>query len=649
MIATHPPPRFSVVVCTRNRGDSLRRTCASVLQLREPPGGWELLIIDNGSTEPKTHETIDSVVACAPNRVRAVFEQRLGLSHARNRAALAASGEILAFLDDDATPDPNWLLALADAFDDSNADIVGGRVYLRLSQPPPAWMREFHHVYLSAFDLGDRPLWLRYDSYPRGTNLALRRGVLSRCGGFSGALGRKGTTLLSGEEIELCVRAERAGARILYSPDAVVHHHVHSERLKTVWLGRRLASQGRSEALIEWMHGGLAGCTSGARRLLSTCVYAASSSTAHPPVHRSAVRRQLLGYLFGAIEGMVRVPRIREARGRPLPAWRPRRLPPEPAPWIERPRRTTTSRPRTGGVRVLSSIDPCRSSPPPAVSIVVPTCNGGDRLRRCLSGIQVQCGAPLHEVICVDSSTDEGEVAKLAGEYGLRVISIDPSTFDHGLARDLGAEQARGEILVFVNQDVVPCDSSWLAKLIAPLARPEVAAVQGGIREFPERSRRFYWDSCGERFYFTRESREWLAAHGGVGLSTVNLALRRQAWIEVPFGPAPIMEDKKWQAAAAQRGFGVACRPDAAVFHSHAYDLRSVARRCVSEGLGWSYLGESYPIADALRDMVRAPVYADLLRGLASREITGAGELLFPWLRPLLLYYGNRWRNHLLP
>jgi rhamnosyltransferase len=249
------------------------------------------------------------------------------------------------------------------------------------------------------------------------------------------------------------------------------------------------------------------------------------------------------------------------------------------------------------------------------------------------------------EVLCIDSGSSARDLAMM-GRFPVRIEPIDRAEFNHGLTRDLGAELSRGEVLVFLNQDAVPCDDGWLAQLTDPLfagGAGGVAAVQGGIRELPDPGARFYWDSCGQRFYFTRESDRWIDRFEGIGFSTVNAAIRRSAWERHPFGWAPIMEDKKWQREVVDAGYTIRACPEAAVYHTHNYDLRGLIRRCRSEGFGWRLLGEPYRLVDMARDMVVPRVYRDLLRGLGAGRIRSSAELFFPVLRPLMVYRGNRW------
>jgi len=277
----------------------------------------------------------------------------------------------------------------------------------------------------------------------------------------------------------------------------------------------------------------------------------------------------------------------------------------------------------------------------PEVSIVVPSKDGGARFEVCLESVFAQRAPFAFEVVVVDSGSGEESMRRL-GRFPVRLSTIPPGEFDHGRTRDLGASLARGTILVFLNQDAVPASQDWLATLVAPLRDgKEYAAVQGGIREFAE-GPRFFWDSSGPRFYFTRESEGWIARYGGVGFSTVNAAMRRSAWEACPFGEAVTMEDKKWQRAAAERGLRIAARPEAAVFHTHDYDLRGLVRRCLQEGWGWRLLGERYSLVDVVLDTLSPRKFFELAKGVFSRRSLTLAEWLFPVLRPWLLYRGNR-------
>jgi rhamnosyltransferase len=283
------------------------------------------------------------------------------------------------------------------------------------------------------------------------------------------------------------------------------------------------------------------------------------------------------------------------------------------------------------------------------VGIVIPTRRGGALLEQCVRAIGEQETRYARALLVVDSGSEPSELERLR-RAGARIESIAGAEFDHGLTRDRGAAALGSRFLVFLNQDAVPAHRAWLEALVAPLAGdPALAAVQGAIAEFPEERlradgrRRFYWDSCGPRFYFTSESAGWIARHDGIGFSTVNCALARWAWAAQPFGRAAILEDKLWQKRARARGWRIASAPDALVWHTHDYGLAALGRRCASEGFGWRLVGERYPARRALHDLVRRAPWREWRSALLRGELRTGAERLFPLLRPLALYWGNRW------
>ena len=247
---------FSVLICTHNRAAYLGLAIDSVLKQRFT--GYELVIIDNASTD----ETQAVVEARLPNeRLRYVYESRLGLSHARNRGASEASGQILVYLDDDAVASPQWLQALSEVFAaDERVAIAGGKVTLIWPEgaPPPQWLSPALTGCLGAYDLGDAIVSITEPGLtPRGLNYALRKTFWSQLGGFDAQLGRVGKNLLSNEELHMTQQALKREWKVVYTPDALVGHHVASERLQRRWFLRRSWWQGISECYREQLEGQL--------------------------------------------------------------------------------------------------------------------------------------------------------------------------------------------------------------------------------------------------------------------------------------------------------------------------------------------------------------------------------------------------------
>lgn len=302
-------PDVSVIVCTRNRSAALAKACEAILAVDFDPGRWEMLIVDNASTDD-TADVAQSVVDSHPRRARVILEKEVGLSAARNAGIAASSAPIIAFIDDDAFPESGWLAGIIKGFRRPEVMSVGGPVEPLIEGELPSWFSGRFLPYLTVWDLGDVEIDLTYNEYPRGANIAYRRSGLELVGGFSVHLGRKGTRLLSCEEIELCLRLERAGFAVCYQPGARVRHLTPVGRMTTEWLYARFAAQGRSEAIVNWMHGGVEGVRIGlgaARRRAAEC---ARDRRRFGEVYAGCHRYSLRGYRRGLLD-ILRIPRYR--------------------------------------------------------------------------------------------------------------------------------------------------------------------------------------------------------------------------------------------------------------------------------------------------------------------------------------------------
>lgn len=321
-----PVPFVTVVVCTRNRASKLAATLAAALGLDFPRNRWEIVIVDNASTD-ETAAIAGQIAEANPGWVRLVTEPRAGVSHARNTGVRESRGDVIAFLDDDAIPEPQWLQALVDALGWENVLAVGGPVEPLFEGPVPDWLTERFLPYLSAWDRGPEIRSLRYNDYPRGANMAFRRSVFETVGGFSPQLGRSGGSLLSGEETEFCLRIERAGGNLVYVPGARICHLTPTARLTPQWLRRRFRAQGLSEALIEWRHAGLKGMRRGRTRWRLMMIEERDRRSPVPEdqLYLRCLRSGLAGHRM-AILRLLAVPRYRPAAGKARD-WLPAMLP----------------------------------------------------------------------------------------------------------------------------------------------------------------------------------------------------------------------------------------------------------------------------------------------------------------------------------
>ncbi|WP_171183626.1 glycosyltransferase [Alienimonas chondri] len=228
-----PPtlPSVTVVVCTRNRADSLRRALQSLTKLDHAGLRVDLLVVDNGSTD-HTAAVVEEVAASSPIPVARVYEPTPGVATARQRGVLESRGDWIASFDDDQLAEPDWLCKLFALAQQKDVKFVGGRVRLHL---PPAFenrdLAPFTRMLLGA-SVG-MPAVRRYDlkTTPGAGNMMAHREVFERVGPFDPTLDR-------GEDTDFYVRAADAGFQVWYTPEAVVHHCIPADRMNDAYLYR---------------------------------------------------------------------------------------------------------------------------------------------------------------------------------------------------------------------------------------------------------------------------------------------------------------------------------------------------------------------------------------------------------------------------
>jgi GT2 family glycosyltransferase len=218
--AVQPVQIATVAVCTRDRPEDLQRCLEAFMRL--PDDGQEYLVIDNCPASDATEELVKNYP-----KVRYVREDVPGSSAARNRALREAKHEFVAFTDDDAAPDPNWLRSLLQNFSDPRVMCVTGLVMpLELETEAQEWFerysphgRGFGRV---VFD-GAKSNPLIVATVGVSASMALRSSAIDFIGLFDEDLGA-GTPTVGGEDCELFARILRSGYRIVYEPRALSWH-----------------------------------------------------------------------------------------------------------------------------------------------------------------------------------------------------------------------------------------------------------------------------------------------------------------------------------------------------------------------------------------------------------------------------------------
>ncbi len=212
---------LSLIVCTRDRGEKLRHCLEHIEHIGriEFEGSWELLVVDNASTDA-TAEVIDSFAAKAQVPVKRLWAPEPGLARARNVGLAHAAGELIVFTDDDCYPTPSYLTDVVQLFTLYRVDYLGGKVALYDLSDAKVTVHK---------DAKNSIRWLPPHSRIRsgtikGANMAFRRAVAETIAGFDPLLGA-GTRGFSGEDTDFLIRASAAGFRGGYFPTAVVYHH----------------------------------------------------------------------------------------------------------------------------------------------------------------------------------------------------------------------------------------------------------------------------------------------------------------------------------------------------------------------------------------------------------------------------------------
>jgi glycosyltransferase involved in cell wall biosynthesis len=261
--------RITAILCTYNRCNALASALESLARQTMPPDlEWEVLVVDNNSSDG-TREVVERFCRAWPGHFRYLFEAQQGKSFALNSGIRAAAGEILAFVDDDVTVEANWLERLSAAFDTGDWAGVGGRIMPTWTSQPPRWLRMSGPYAMAgvlvSFDFGGQPRELTVA--PFGTNMAFRRRVFERYGGFRTDLGPAPGSEIRAEDSEFCRRLFAAGERLRYEPDAIVYHPVPECRLKKKYFQAWFFDHGRARVREDGVSGELR-CYRGVPRYL---------------------------------------------------------------------------------------------------------------------------------------------------------------------------------------------------------------------------------------------------------------------------------------------------------------------------------------------------------------------------------------------
>jgi GT2 family glycosyltransferase len=244
-------PTFTAVICayTLDRWDDIRAAIDSLRQQTRPVDQIILVSDHNPDLLERARGEFPDVVCLANTGPQ-------GLSGARNTGVAAATGDIVAFLDDDAAAGPEWVARLLDAYRDDDVLGVGGAVEPAWKAQRPSWFPD-EFLWVVGCSYAGLPTTRAEIRNPIGANMSFRRSVFTIAGGFDPMMGRLGKDAAGCEETEFSIRA-RASAdsgRILLEPGAVCRHNVSPDRVTRRYFRRRCRAEGRSKALVSQLAG----------------------------------------------------------------------------------------------------------------------------------------------------------------------------------------------------------------------------------------------------------------------------------------------------------------------------------------------------------------------------------------------------------
>lgn len=238
---------ITVMFSTCNGGPDLERMLDSLARVVSPPAGWELIAVDNASTD-RSIDLIRSYEGRIP--VKVIREPTPGKNRALNLALKDAKGDFFIFTDDDIIVRPDWLVKWQDVADNQpDFDLFAGNTRPLWSIQPPAWMLrgvDAGVLYASHEGMQEGPCTA---ACMYGTNMAMRATVFADGLRFNDNIGPDGTANYAmGSDTEIAIRLEEAGHKCWFASEPVVEHIIPPSHLEPSWILKRGYRWGRGLA-----------------------------------------------------------------------------------------------------------------------------------------------------------------------------------------------------------------------------------------------------------------------------------------------------------------------------------------------------------------------------------------------------------------
>lgn len=603
-------PTATVLVCTCDRPEDLRRCLGSIARLE--PSVEEVLVVDNGSKPDLTREIVAEADA------RYVREPVAGLDRARNRGCLMATGQVLLCTDDDVEVEPGWAAALLAPFEDPLVMAATGLVLPALLDTPARWHFERHSSFIRGWKRkvldGSLVPSAVAGSAGAGASMAVRAEFVSAMGGFPEELDA-GMATGSGGDSYCFYRVLRAGYRLVYEPTALARH-THRETAAAL----ENAYRGYGTGIWSWALRALHRDHDPMTFLLVTWwggCYLGRKMAASLLRRRGALPLRIS---FAGLRGALAAPAAYRASCRAIRGREPVLVPAG----VGRPLETPVASPL-----------PAAASPSgrlPSLSVVIPSRGRRESLLRLLGALALQDypTAQVEVIVAIDGDLDGSDAAIRAERWPWPVRAVlleSPGRSLHegngaAVARNRGAAIAEHELLLFLDDDVIPAGTGVLlaharaheeqgVAVIGPCP-PHLLQVDG----FWAQQVRNWWIDQSER----------LVRNANLTFTDVltgNLSLTRRTFAAIGgFTPMPRREDWELGYRLQRAGIGLRAAPAAAVVHDADLSLQSALEDRRREGAGDVSFATAHPEVLAQLPLAALPGLGRATRRAAELAIT---------------------------
>ncbi len=236
---------LSVVIATYNRSEYLLDSLESWKHQSFPAEEFEMIIVDNGSTD-RTKEVVEDFIRHNTRlQLRYVSLEKPCLSCARNKGIELARGDYIAFVDDDASPEKDYISKLKKYTENyADTEAFGGKVLPKYEGgKEPGWISPYLQRIFSLVDLGDNPKEFK-EKYPVGCNMIFKRSIFDKIGVFDVPPG------LRSEDKHFFIKVKKAGIKVMYLPEVVVYHFIDNWRLTSDYVKKTSCNNGFSDYVM---------------------------------------------------------------------------------------------------------------------------------------------------------------------------------------------------------------------------------------------------------------------------------------------------------------------------------------------------------------------------------------------------------------